>query len=1800
MKKILGLDIGTTSIGWAIVEATDESKVNAITGKETETDINNDRTGIHKDAVGVRIISQDTERFDKGLTLNDAKGSTLTPTANRRKYRGVMRMKSRYKLRRDKLLMVLDKIGLKPDGSFLYDEDSKRWSNSEESNKWYTNKKEFFINAKGEKQKKKREDGDIGKQLYKLRNDAISQPVSDIKDLGRIILHLNQWRGYSSDRFKKDEKQGSKKGDNELFTSIVEDVSFIGLLPNDSRYHYFTIAFENGDKGCDIRKVDEKTSNFIKGEMQTYYFDEKNKEPEIDGIKKIKLSKLDIESYTYRKKFINNKVEKYISDQEEIDKKLGTVGSFFFQYFYNNDVPFDERINRIRNHTIDRDWYEAEFDKIFDFQFEHHKEYFQKLDIEEIVKCAFKDYQPILNEVAKKNGIKEQLKCLLKDKIIFFQRPWQQAKNKGQCPFEKIKVKKETTIKGTGKKEIVEDYVGRTVIPRSHPLFQEFKIWQQINNVRLFYNLPDSKIDLFEKPDLFEAYTKRSIKEVKDLLYDALQQSKTLSWRTFVHSELGLESFEDIVEKGKKKRSGKGGVYTETGETVDSYFSVNFRKRKKDGTYEDIKLKGNNTKATILNVLTDKGAQWLLLEHASTNEKRNEKINADNLKEKTANEPITNLQLLWECIYDITNSDAKKVAEIIEKHFGFEKDVCIKLASLKFDDAGMGNLSAKAIRQILPIMSDGRNITDKTKAKVESLINLNNDLEEKARDKDEKLESLKDFIPDKKARLRLSQFNKASDFTYLNYWEATAVRYGSHSSKGIKASGTIKPVERHTMNNPIVEKIVNETISIVNEIYQVYGFDEVRIELSRELKASMDERQQMWEGMIEGAKKNEWAKQMLRELKAEYAELDTDTSNKSNLDKIRIIEDVVKYKKAEEYKVKSKEYKLTEPSQAEVKKYLMWLEQNFRCPYTDQPIPFTDVFARGKVVEIEHIIPKERYYLDSYNNKVITWREVNQAKADGNRTAYEFIVSKRKEGSIKLSNGKEVRLVEKDNWETHVKTMFPKGGKQANLLRKEIPEEPITRTIKETQYINKKLKEKLSELVGDKKVWITSGAVTDILRDRWHLNDIMKELMRDRFENFEIPTGKKSFKLTTLKEQETMYLNIQKVLDNPEGFEVYKIPSGKKFIEIKDIEELKKIYAELDALIKENSISTDQKIKSYDYSTSKDTFERKSLTYYTQQFNSKTNKYEDVEKFQGYSKRLDHRHHAMDAIIIACTKQNHIQYINTLNAINSADQESDESKKRKYKVLKADVCIGNSSRRFKTPWIEDKFIPEVTKALDEVVISHKNTRLLISPSKHRVDKEIKPNKIASIRGELHKETNYAKKNYFERGRTFINKLIPQILKDKKENQYQTMVFPKSFEAIIKETVLKEKYQNILIPLFEKYDTVQLNDLLCKEYSKAILKEIDSNKLLINSQTGDPLQWLSTYEEKDKSSRPNGLSMNLNDAKEINSIADPRIKKLALYRLKYVNDKKAAVDKLDIDKKEKDKAKREIETLKLYSNAIYELRVKQNDGSFKWIELKDFNWYDFEKISYADSKTTELIKNKLREVDIEGLKKSYFENPLFLSKTPIEVKKTAQFFSFELYEITKGRFVYASDVFMTYIFVDIEHKTKDAKRSIEFLKLLDAARIVSFEKPDKIDYSNFIKKPDSRLIFTLSKNDLVYLPEQSLSDEQIAGIDWTNREAVLPYLFIVKDMNPSRNEIKFQQFYDADSINVSSSDSKSLFDNQELGEQIEGIKYGDTKMWQRCIKVFTDKLGRKIVPYWEFPNGCWDKDVAEKLGLLNNH
>ncbi|WP_378106399.1 type II CRISPR RNA-guided endonuclease Cas9 [Chryseobacterium sp. sg2396] len=1656
IKKILGLDIGTTSIGYSIIEISDEKNKNFISDKLAVTDINNDRIGIFKDAVGVRIINQDTDRFDRGLKLNDPKGSTLTPTANRRKFRGVRRIRNRYKLRRNKLYKVLSVLGITPDES-------------------------YFTNKKGKRGK----ENDIGKALYGLRERATKEKIT-LPELARVLLHLNQLRGYSSDRFAKDEEI---KFDYYL-TEVVE-LDWENRTPvfekgstEEVKYYQFKvklrfvepyIIIEDDEKNV-FEEIEgyvfKKEIDFVLGDFITIKAPEfkQNKKGKVivEEYYKITPTKPDATDWKYKYQTLHKNLSDWC-------KTRGTVGSYFYRNFYELS-----NLSRIRNNVVNREWYEKEFDAIWALQYEFHKEFFDKIDISNLVKEVFKDYSTVLNGVITKDGNKEQLKTLIKDKIIFYQRPWQQTKSKGRCEFEKIKVKREFAIKGTGTKELREEHIGRTVVPRSHPIFQNFKVWQQINNVRLIWNTADEKINLFENAELCEKRTGKTIEEVKRLLFKKLQGSKTLSWRTFVKDELGLDTYDEIEEKRKAKVSKKQGLDLETGEVVEEFFSVNFRKRKRDGSYDDIKLKGNTTKAELRNILKDKSAEWF------------EELHHQNKK-------VTNLQLLWEIIYDITNSDVVKVASIIKRHFAFDDEICLTLAKVQFDDAGMANISAKAIRNLLPLMSDGINYSKITKTKVDELISLNSS--ETDVDEGEKLSGLKDFVTDRKARIRLSKFSNENDFKYLNYWEAAAIVYGSHSSKRSSVMKIMERLKNHSMNNPVVEKIVNETISIVNLLKKEYGFDEVRIELSRELRASADERQQMWEGMNNNTAKNEWAKKMLREIKQamleddrDVSQLDTEISG-SNLDKIKIIEDVVKYQKPVEFKTKEKEYKLTEPTKAEVTKYLLWLEQNFKCPYTNQPIPLTDVFARGKVVEIEHIIPRQRYYSNAYANKVITWREVNQEK--GNKTAYEFIVSKRNPaGTVKVGK-KEISLVSASQWENHVKEMFPKSGKRNNLLRKEIPEDPIERTLKETQYINKKLKEKLGELVGPDKVWVTSGAITDILRENWKLNDVWKELVEERFVKF----------------------------NNGE------------------------------------------------------TKDRLNLKYITRHFNNKTNQYEDVEKFAGMSKRIDHRHHALDAIIIACTKQNHIQYINNLNAINSADIENDDSKKAKYKHIKTDVCLGNSSSKFKFPWDERKFIPEVKEALKNVLISHKNSNVLISPSKHRNNKDINSGKVASVRGELHLQTNYTKKKYFENEKIDIVRIIPLLFKKKFENQNQTLVRFKSFNEIIKETILKEKYQNVLISLFEEYDAEKFNLQTVKDFSKKVLKRIEDEKLFIHEKSGEKMTWLSTFTKKNASVRPMGLSMDLNNEKEIKDFANPRLRRIGLFRLNYVNKKIAEIKALKLPFKEDENNRiREVKEIPLYNNAIYEVRIRQKDGKHNWIEIKDLQQSDLENIEYAKSEMTIAIKNKLSEFSLDELKETYVSNPIFLSDRPTPVKKARQksFFQ-DLYELKDGRYVYSRDVFMTYVLVPEDTNRKDAKRELEFLKFFDAVKIVTLEKPDKIDYRTLVKKEGCKLLFTLSKNDIAYIPDELLTDEQILEINWNDKKEIIPKLFVVKEMTPSRNEIVFQHLYKSDSIRVNGDEAENILNTEKLEEQ---IKYGDTNMWKRCIKVEIDKLGKGIKPYWE--------------------
>ena len=97
MKRILGLDLGTTSIGWAFVEEAENEK---------------EKSKIIRTGVRVVPLSSDEEN-------NFENGRSITLNADRTDKRQARRNKFRYKLRRDQLIKILKEIHFIDDESQL-------------------------------------------------------------------------------------------------------------------------------------------------------------------------------------------------------------------------------------------------------------------------------------------------------------------------------------------------------------------------------------------------------------------------------------------------------------------------------------------------------------------------------------------------------------------------------------------------------------------------------------------------------------------------------------------------------------------------------------------------------------------------------------------------------------------------------------------------------------------------------------------------------------------------------------------------------------------------------------------------------------------------------------------------------------------------------------------------------------------------------------------------------------------------------------------------------------------------------------------------------------------------------------------------------------------------------------------------------------------------------------------------------------------------------------------------------------------------------------------------------------------------------------------------------------------------------------------------------------------------------------------------------------------------------------------------------------------------------------------------
>jgi CRISPR-associated endonuclease Csn1 len=155
--------------------------------------------------------------------------------------------------------------------------------------------------------------------------------------------------------------------------------------------------------------------------------------------------------------------------------------------------------------------------------------------------------------------------------------------------------------------------------------------------------------------------------------------------------------------------------------------------------------------------------------------------------------------------------------------------------------------------------------------------------------------------------------------------------------------------------------------------------------------------------------------------------------------------------------------------------------------------------------------------------------------------------------------------------------------------------------------------------------------------------------------------------------------------------------------------------------------------------------------------------------------REDHRHHAVDALVLACTKVSYVQELSKWN------RYADKS----------------GLKHFPMPW--DSFREDAEKAVAQILVSHKRVNKTITIRTHKTEKNgtVYKNKGVAARGQLHKEFVYGhRKAPFSEDGFHIRKAIDSLLTEKQINK---VVDKKIRELIFKRIDHLGGFQNNKVP-----------------------------------------------------------------------------------------------------------------------------------------------------------------------------------------------------------------------------------------------------------------------------------------------------------------------------------------------------------------------------------------------------------------
>ncbi len=550
--------------------------------------------------------------------------------------------------------------------------------------------------------------------------------------------------------------------------------------------------------------------------------------------------------------------------------------------------------------------------------------------------------------ICEKQGVSDGLKEKL-HRAMFYQRPLKSQKGLvAKCPFEPQKKR----------------------APSSHPLFEEFRMWQTLNNIKI-----KTQDD--------------------DALRPLTEDEKTLIRPLFFRVSKSHFDFKDIAKAILKSLNPKKQkhAYVKSRDASSAHVLFNYR--------DDHSVSGCPLSAGLMRLFGDDYTQGLFDAYCGNKQDKvgNSKSNEDLLHE------------IWHVLFSF--DDAEKVKEFAKAKLGLDEEGAEKFSKIKVPQ-GYGALSLKAIMKILPYLKQGllyshavffanldqvigvsANENESLKADISKLIDEHNQYSAEARCVNEFIREYKESpqafeakydlrnvqgfegelskeLRDssesicQKIRIQTSGSNGNGEYTPVKRLDERVGDYlvkefgvSTHALEQLyhpSAIETYKLAEKHpdgkyylgdprisSIRNPVFMRAMHRVKAVVNELLKQEVISEqtqVHVEMARELNDA---------NKRAAIKKWQWNNEKRRK---EYKAAIEEVLSGQGIDR--------------------------EASEDEILKYQLWEEQEHVCAYTGATIKSSDFIGENPRFDIEHTIPRSQSCDNSQENKTLCDREYNR------------------------------------------------------------------------------------------------------------------------------------------------------------------------------------------------------------------------------------------------------------------------------------------------------------------------------------------------------------------------------------------------------------------------------------------------------------------------------------------------------------------------------------------------------------------------------------------------------------------------------------------------------------------------------------------------------------------------------------------------------------------------------------------------------------------------------------------------------